>query len=166
MLMLLQGLLINPSRLKHADQFTLSNLLDPSDYSDAKAIDPPFPMRYECVCLTISVEALEDLANNEFPPGSAEFFQRAKAQLQPFSRISRIRSRSQMDTIDIATIRGIPYVAVAKRPETILFKNLDTGVTSSLRIARMWGFDNIVCFHLSIKFATSNMIMNIGTYNP
>ena len=101
------------------------------------------------MALLISLDILEDLADPNVPPGSVEFLERAKAQPAPFSRLSRIRSRSQLDTIDLADIRKVPYIAVVKKPETIVFKNLDSGVTSSLTIKRWWGFENVVCRMLS-----------------
>jgi hypothetical protein len=95
--------------------------------------------------LLVSLETLEQLADPKCPPGSAEFFERAKSQPPPFVRLSRIRSRSQLDTIDLADVWGNPYVAVVKRPETIVFKNLNTGITSSLTVKRWLGFENVVC---------------------
>src|ERR1700691_2485316 len=94
--------------------------------------------------LLVSLDTLEDLADPKFPPGSVEFLERAKAQPPPFLRLSRIRSRSRLDTIDLAEVRGDPYIAVVKKPETIVFKNLNTGITSSLTIKRCSGFEHVV----------------------
>lgn len=96
------------------------------------------------MALSVSLDTLEDLADPNFPPGSAQFLERAKTQPPPFWRISRIRSHSQLDKVDLAVVRGVPYIAVAKKPETVVFKNLDTGVTSSLTIKRWEGFENVV----------------------
>jgi len=137
--------------------------MNPSDYDETRDIDPPYPLRYECVALLVSLDALEDLADPHFPPGSAEFLERAKAQSPPFSRLSRIRSRSRLDTIDLADICGEPYIAVVKKPETIVFKNLDTGVTSSLTIKRWWGFEDVVCCMSSSQEGTENLIFTAGT---
>lgn len=92
----------------------------------------------------VSLDTLEELADPKCPPGSAEYLERAKAQPPPFVRLSRIRSHSQLDAVDLADIRGEPHVAVVKKPETIMFKNLDTGVISSLTIRRFLGFENTV----------------------
>jgi hypothetical protein len=118
--------------------------MDPSNYSDMNDMDPPYPLRYECMGLMVALDTLEDLADPRFPPGSAEFLERAKALPSPFSRLSRIRSHSQLDTIDLADVRGNPYIAVVKKPETIIFKNLDTGIMSSLTIRRWEGFEEAV----------------------
>lgn len=98
----------------------------------------------------ISLDALEDLTDPKCPPGSVEFLERAGTQPPPFLRLSRIRSRSQLDTVDLADIQGKPYIAVVKKPETILFKNLESGITSSILIKRWEGFGNVVCRRLEL----------------
>lgn len=129
-----------------------------SDYAEITDIDPPFPLRYECVALSVSLEAMEYLADPDILPGSTEFLERAKAHAPPFHRLSRIRSHSPFHTIDLADVRGMPYMAVVKKPETIVFKNLDSGESSSLTIRRWEGFESVVgavCGCLDeIKFLT------------
>lgn len=122
--------------------------VDPSKFADKSDIDPPGRLRYECVCLLISLETLEELADPAFPPGSSAFLERARLQPPPFYRLSRVRSRSQLDEIDLAQVNGQPYMAIVKKPESIVFKNLNSGDTSSLTIKRWWGFEDTVSINM------------------
>lgn len=122
---------------------------DPSHYGDENTIDPPFPLRYECTAVSISLETLEDLSDPNNPPGSSEFLQRAKARPSPFSRLSTIRTRSPLTTVDLAIVGGVPYLAVVKSHESIVFKNLNTRSVSSLTIRRWQECETVVrIFHV------------------
>lgn len=97
------------------------------------------------------MEMFEDLADPSLLPGSVEFFENAYSRPPPFSRLSRMRSHSQLGMVDVAVIRNQPYVAVVKNYETIVFKNLETGNVSSLTIPRWAGFENVVCTQFCYK---------------
>ncbi|KAH7916394.1 hypothetical protein BJ138DRAFT_1052668 [Hygrophoropsis aurantiaca] len=103
--------------------------VDPSLFSSGHNnhrhhIDSPVPLQYVCTCLSISLKALDTLANPRFPPGSTQFFEFANSQEPPFRLLSVLRSSSEFGQIDLADIEGIPNMAVAKFPNKIIFKEL------------------------------------------
>lgn len=123
--------------------------MDPSQFDETHDTDLPFPVRYECMGFSVSVEALESLADNSLRPGSKEFIERAQKLGPPFKRLSQIRSRSQLGFVDLAEVSGAPYIAVAKR-ESIMFKNLNTGASSSFTTRRRQAHQNTVSCSLFV----------------
>ncbi|TFY65410.1 hypothetical protein EVJ58_g2012 [Rhodofomes roseus] len=56
----------------------------------------------------------------------------AKSQPKPFRWLATIRTRSQLMYPDIDELFGKPYLAVLKKPNSIMFKNLEGGLASTL----------------------------------
>lgn len=108
--------------------------VDPSLYEE-ESMNLPHPLRYECTAVSISLDSLEDLVELT-SRGPAEFLRHASARPSPFTRISTIRSRSPLTALDLTVVVGVPYLAVVKHYETVVFKNLDNGSVSSLTISR------------------------------
>lgn len=130
--------------------FTIS--VDPSDYSPAAEIDAPFPLQYECVCLHISLQALELLSDPEFPPGSPQFRAYAENQSPPFREIARIRSSAALESLSLVEHNGMPYVVFVQRPDKIVIKDLTTTAISTLKCEPFEPFSDLVSFHHKISF--------------
>ncbi|KAJ7922792.1 hypothetical protein B0H13DRAFT_2317025 [Mycena leptocephala] len=103
--------------------YDLQANIDPSDYSDTDAIDPPFPFLYESLCLHVSLDALEALVDPRVPPGSAEFAKIAVAQDPPFLELDKKA-----------------HVAFVQQPRRIVFINLASGVRSPMLIHNYGNF--------------------------
>ncbi|KIJ66452.1 hypothetical protein HYDPIDRAFT_180871 [Hydnomerulius pinastri MD-312] len=102
-----------------------------------RPIDPPVPLQYVCTCLQISLGSLDALADPRLVPGSPEFFAFAASQPPPFRLLSVLRSTSELGVIDLAVVDGVPTMAVVKRFETVVFKELRVdGLISTLNCAR------------------------------
>ncbi|OCH90041.1 hypothetical protein OBBRIDRAFT_777530 [Obba rivulosa] len=105
--------------------------IDISQYS-GDAIDPEVPLKYECVTLHISLRQLEILGDPRFPPNSEEFLRHARRQRRPFKTLALIRTKSVLGVPSLDEIDGVPYLAVPKLPDRIIFKNLNGGPASIL----------------------------------
>ncbi|KAF9225302.1 hypothetical protein BS17DRAFT_750946 [Gyrodon lividus] len=116
--------------------------VDPSIYNSIwenprRPIDPPVPLQYVCTCVQISLDNLDALANPHLVPGSHAFFAFAASQPPPFRLLSVLRSTSELGSIDLAVIDGVPTMAVVKSYETVVFKELTgRGFISTLHCAR------------------------------
>ncbi|KAI0937436.1 hypothetical protein AcV5_005347 [Taiwanofungus camphoratus] len=106
--------------------------IDISKYSPDHDVDLQVPVKYECVTLHVSLYSLEVLSDPRFVPGSAEFLQHARAQPRPFRIIAVIRTRSPLGPPTLDEVFGSPYLAIVKRPNSIMFKNLNGGAVSTL----------------------------------
>lgn len=89
--------------------------------------DPHTPIRYECTVLGISLNVLQSLSDWRVTPGSREFERVAlKAESEyPIMVLNRIRSGSQLGAVSLDEISGVSYVFVVKRPDRIVFEDLD-----------------------------------------
>jgi hypothetical protein len=117
--------------------------INPSDYSPTSEIDAPFPLQHECVCLHISLQALELLSNPKFPPGSSQFRTYAETQPPPFRELARIRSSAALDSLTLVEHDGMPFVVVVKRPDRVVIKDLTTTMRSTLRCAPFEPFSDL-----------------------
>ncbi|KAH9926374.1 uncharacterized protein B0H18DRAFT_1166294 [Fomitopsis serialis] len=106
--------------------------VDVSEFSGDHEIDPPTPIKYECVALEVPLECLELLSDPRLTPGTPEWKAHANAQPKPFRYLAIIRTRSQLMYPDIDELFGKPYLAVLKRPNSIVFQNLEGGAASTL----------------------------------
>ncbi|KAH9830521.1 uncharacterized protein C8Q71DRAFT_886450 [Rhodofomes roseus] len=106
--------------------------VDVSAFSGDHEIDPPTPIKYECVALETPLECLELLSDPRLTPGTQEWKAHAKSQPKPFRWLATIRTRSQLMYPDIDELFGKPYLAVLKKPNSIMFKNLEGGLASTL----------------------------------
>ena len=87
--------------------------------------------------MQIPLDALDALADPRLDPGSREFFEFAGSQPPPFRLLSDMRSSSEFGAPDLATIGGIPTLAVAKGSETVVFKQLmGKGIITTMNCAR------------------------------
>lgn len=119
--------------------------IDISKYSPDHDVDPQVPVKYECVTLHVSLYSLEVLSDPRFVPGSAEFLQHARAQPRPFRIIAVIRTRSPLGPPTLDEVFGSPYLAIVKRPNSIMFKNLNGGAVSTLTCSPSPVHPNEVC---------------------
>jgi hypothetical protein len=119
---------------------TCSFSIDPSDYSDTDAIDPPFPFLYESLCLHVSLDALEALVDPRVPPGSAEFAKIAVAKDPPFLEVSLYESETRITSLTLFELDKKAHVAFVQQPRRIVFINLASGVRSPMLIHNYGNF--------------------------
>ncbi|KAJ7651602.1 hypothetical protein DFH06DRAFT_548148 [Mycena polygramma] len=108
--------------------------IDPSDYSDSDALDPPFPLLYESVCMHVSLDALEDLVDPRVHPDSAEYYNRAAARPPPFFQISSYESETRITSLTLFELDNRAHVAFVQQPRRIVFIDLTSGVQSPMLI--------------------------------
>ncbi|KAJ3480199.1 hypothetical protein NLI96_g8515 [Meripilus lineatus] len=106
--------------------------IDLSQYSGDYDVDPPFPLVYECTVLHAALDSLESVGDPRLIPGSQAFIDHARSQPPPFRRIAVIKSTRCLGPATMDEIWGSPYLAIVRRPNTIMFKNLDGGAISTL----------------------------------
>ncbi|KAL6303938.1 hypothetical protein BKA93DRAFT_734009 [Sparassis latifolia] len=106
--------------------------VDISQYSADHEIDPPVPIKYECVCLHVPLSSLEILGDSRIVPGSEDYLRHAKAQPAPFRPLATVQTRSPLGIPSLDEIFGSPYLAVAKDRNKIVFKKLDGGPATTL----------------------------------
>ncbi|KZT63632.1 hypothetical protein DAEQUDRAFT_733599, partial [Daedalea quercina L-15889] len=94
---------------RRSERESATPAVDVSTFSGDHEIDPPTPIKYECVALEVPLECLELLSDPRLTPGTPEWAAHASAQPKPFR-----------------------YLAVLKRPNSIMFKNLEGGLASTL----------------------------------
>lgn len=82
--------------------------------------------------LHVSLESLEILGDPRFLPGSQEFLDHAKAQPPPFRRLAVVRSTRFLGPVALDEIFGSPFIAIVRRPNSIMFKDLDGGAVSTI----------------------------------
>ena len=90
------------------------------------------PLQYECVCLHISLQALELLGDPKISPRSQEFLAHAAKQPPPFREMSRIRSSVPLDVVNLVEYEGMPFVVITKRPDQVVIKDLTYCTISTL----------------------------------
>ncbi|EPS95973.1 hypothetical protein FOMPIDRAFT_1131444, partial [Fomitopsis schrenkii] len=117
---------------RRSDRKKLNHPVDVSLWSGDHEIDAPIPIKYECVALEVALDCLETLSDPRLVPGTPEWIAHAHAQPKPFRSLTIIRTRSQLMNPDIDELFGKPYLAVVKRPNSILFKNLEGGPSAIL----------------------------------
>lgn len=115
-----------------SDRKARNHPVDVSIWSGDYEIDAPIPIKYECVTLEVPLVSLETLSDPRLVPGTPEWIAHARSQPKPFRSLTEIRTRSQLMYPDIAEIFGEAYLAVVKRPNSILFKNISGGPSATL----------------------------------
>ncbi|KAJ7109839.1 hypothetical protein C8R44DRAFT_264372 [Mycena epipterygia] len=108
--------------------------IDPSDYSDTDAVDPPFPFLYESLCMHVSLDALEELVDPRIPPGSAEFYNLAVARAPPFLQVSLFESETRITSLTLFELNQKAHVAFVQQPRRVVFIDLASGVVSPMLI--------------------------------
>lgn len=111
-----------------------SSSIDPSDYSDTDAIDPPFPLVYESLCLHVSLDALEELVDPRVKPGSTEFYNLAVARPPPFLQVSLFESETRITSLTLFELKQKAHVAFVQQPRKMVFIDLNSGVLSPMLI--------------------------------
>ncbi|KAJ6575495.1 hypothetical protein B0H19DRAFT_1128980 [Mycena capillaripes] len=108
--------------------------IDPSDYSDSDAVDPPFPLLYETLCLHVALDPLEELVDPRISPGSAEFYNLAVARPPPFLQVSLFESETRITSLTLFELDNKAHLAFVQQPRRIVFIDLASGVVSRLLI--------------------------------
>lgn len=125
--------------------------VDINEFSGEHVIDPPYPLHYDCDALFITLDSLELLADCVHPPGSARFIEYASSLPRPFRRLTRLRSKSPLGPIVLEEVYGSPYVGVVRRPNSILFKELNGGALAVLDCKLISGSEDLDHKILSIR---------------
>ncbi|KAJ7206725.1 hypothetical protein B0H12DRAFT_1243273 [Mycena haematopus] len=106
--------------------------IDPSDYRDTDAVDPPFPLLYESLCLHVSLGALEALVDPRIHPGSDTLKNIAVAKDPPFLQVSLFESETRITSLTLFELNEKAHVAFVQQPRRIVFIDLASGVVSPL----------------------------------
>lgn len=110
----------------------IQNRCNVSEFSERHDIDFPVPVRYEVEVLHVSLETLEDLCDPRFYPGTDAYRASVQDAPRPFGVMSRIRSTETLEHVTLGEMGGQSFVAVARRPNRVIIKNLETGVQGDL----------------------------------
>jgi hypothetical protein len=103
--------------------------------SHETSLDIKFPLVYSCNTLFTTLGALDNLADPDIlHPGSEPYNIFAMQQSPPFRLLAEMRSSSTLGPVCLDEIFGVPYMAVVKANDQIMFKNLLTD-----------GFSTITC---------------------
>jgi hypothetical protein len=125
-----------PSEYQYLNHITMSDdwsaSLDPNDYNFKTKIDPPHPFIYDLSCMFISLPSLEMLSDPGIFPGSADYKSLALRQKPPFLQVTSFTTESKLDLISLYELDNMPYLAVVKHPNVIVFVNLTTRATHNL----------------------------------
>ncbi|CCL99060.1 uncharacterized protein FIBRA_01071 [Fibroporia radiculosa] len=116
--------------------------IDISDYAGDYEVEHSVAVKHECTVLQISLEKLEHLSDPRLHSETDRFLNYAIAQEAPFRLLAVIKSRRQLMHPVLDEIRGSPFIAVVKLPNTIVFKNLEGGALATMDCAATTGFPN------------------------
>ncbi|TCD60380.1 hypothetical protein EIP91_010252 [Steccherinum ochraceum] len=94
------------------------------EYSAGYDMDIDVELVHECFCVHISLDDLEVLGANKLEPGSRKYIKLAGRKESPFCELVHLRSRSPFGTITLSEVYGIPYLAVVKPGNKIVFQQL------------------------------------------
>ncbi|OBZ77473.1 hypothetical protein A0H81_02707 [Grifola frondosa] len=128
-----RGIAISYIRREFINRRDVDRNINIAEYSDFHEIDPQVPLKYECTALHFSLDAVQALEDSPFPPGSREFIEEAQKYPPPFRNLVKISSRRQLECPVIEEAFGSPYLAVVRRPDSIMLKNLAGGAVSTLK---------------------------------
>ncbi|KAJ7204396.1 hypothetical protein GGX14DRAFT_646929 [Mycena pura] len=106
--------------------------IDPSDFRDTDAVDPPFPFLYESLCYHVSLDTLEELVDPRIPPGSAAFQELALARAPPFLQVLSFESDTRITSLTLFEMDNHAHVAFAQQPRRIRFVDLTSGAVSPM----------------------------------
>lgn len=103
--------------------------------SHETVLDLNVPMVYTCMTLFTALGTLDNLSDPDIlHPGSEPYNIFAMQQSPPFRLLAEMRSSSTLGPVCMDAIFGVPYLAVVKANDQIMFKNLLTE-----------GFSTITC---------------------
>jgi hypothetical protein len=125
--------------------------VDISEMSTETVLDLPVPVKYKCITLFVTLDSLDKLCDPAaFVPGSESYNRFAMNQDPPFRLLAVVRSSSSLGPICLEAIFGVPYMAVVKGSDQIVFKNLTVGGYSTLTCKAFDIAPPEVCFALCI----------------
>ncbi|TDL19416.1 hypothetical protein BD410DRAFT_441251 [Rickenella mellea] len=111
----------------------------------AEPEDPYMPLKYDCTTLHITLNSLDILTDRRYKPGTKEFEHVARAQRDAIKKVSSIRTGRQLGALTLEEIDGAAYVAVVKRPDTIVLENLSTNVRTVIQCPHPQAYPNYDC---------------------
>ncbi|KAJ3995485.1 hypothetical protein F5050DRAFT_1573460 [Lentinula boryana] len=112
-----------------------------SELSNNPNVDPPYPIRHECVSMFVDMTALEVLSDPSITRKSQKFRDRAAKLSQPFRMAIHFVSNSPVEFPSLFEFDGRPFAAVVSGPEEIILMNLTTHQLSSIKCQRIPFFD-------------------------
>ncbi|KAJ3861912.1 hypothetical protein EV359DRAFT_46247 [Lentinula novae-zelandiae] len=115
---------------------------DLSELSARPEVDPPYPLRHDCLCTFVDMEALELLSDPSITRKSQAFRERAAALPQPFQYVIHFVSNAPIEQPSLFESDGRPFAAVVQRPNEIVIMDLLTNQLSSIKCPRIPAFDN------------------------
>lgn len=103
------------------------------------------PLKYECTVLHITLQSLDALTHRRLVPGTVAFEEVARAQKYAFVVVGRIRMGTQLGVTALEYIQNEPTVIVLKRPNTLIFQNLNRDQRSIINLAPSEFYPDRVC---------------------
>ncbi|KAI0340010.1 hypothetical protein BDW22DRAFT_1360487 [Trametopsis cervina] len=106
-----------------------------SDYSGTHEIDPPYPLKHECLVLHAALSSIEAIYDPSVNQDSEKLAKKLQGVPAPFEQICLVRSRSQrLGPLVLDDLAGEPYLSLVKQPDNIILKPLNGGPASTLHL--------------------------------
>ena len=106
--------------------------------------DPYMPLRYECTTLQISLDILDRLTDRKACPQTSRFAELTRELGDPYKVVARIRTGTQLGSVILTEVDHEPHVVVVKRPNSIIFVNLNDNSRSVLTCEENGFYPNLV----------------------
>ncbi|KIK62242.1 hypothetical protein GYMLUDRAFT_260384 [Collybiopsis luxurians FD-317 M1] len=108
-----------------------------NELSARAEVDPPFPLRHDCICTFVDMEALELLSDPSVSLNSPEFRARAASLPKPFQLVIHFVSNAPIEHPSLFEADGHPFAAVVQKPNEVVIMDLTTSQLSSIKFARI-----------------------------
>ncbi|KAF5357426.1 hypothetical protein D9757_008411 [Collybiopsis confluens] len=109
--------------------------------SSSAEIDPPFPLRHECICTFVDMAPLELLSDPSVSLTSPEYRRRAAALPKPFQLVIHFVSNAPIEHPSLFEGDGYPFAAVVQKPNEIVLMDLTSSQLSSIKLARIANYN-------------------------
>ncbi|KAG5636304.1 hypothetical protein H0H81_008475 [Sphagnurus paluster] len=105
--------------------------IDPSEYGFKTKIDPAYPVVNELLCLSVSLDRLEALADPRLLPQSPEVRLIALAHMKgPFRQVASAIARHPIEHVSLYEQRGAPMLSLAQPDQLVIIDIAGSSVTT------------------------------------
>ncbi|KAE9401917.1 hypothetical protein BT96DRAFT_572810 [Gymnopus androsaceus JB14] len=114
---------------------------DLSEWSARPDLDSPYPLRHDCICTFVDMEALELLSDPSVNRMSRTFRERAAALPKPFQLMIHFVSNAPVEHSSLFEADGKPFAALVQKPNEIVIMDLTSNQLSSIKCLRIDDFN-------------------------